>query len=116
VKHISILVPESAVLDSITAPRYLFTAVNQFLAAAGKPPLFDLRLVGLTKEIRLHDGLFTVHPDALIGEVKKNRPRARARPRRPQKRKRSDVRCGLLRRESVPVGVPQGDGAVADGI
>ena len=70
-KHISILVPESAVLDSITAPRYLFTAVNQFLAAAGKPPLFDVHLVGLTKEIRLHDGLFTVHPDALIGEVKK---------------------------------------------
>jgi transcriptional regulator GlxA family with amidase domain len=59
------------VLDSITAPRYLFTAVNNFLAGAGKPPLFDVHLVGLTKEIRLHDGLFSVHADSVIREVKK---------------------------------------------
>lgn len=68
-KHISILVPESSVLDSITAPRYLFTAVNNFLAAAGKPPLFDVHLVGLTKEVRLHDDLFSVHADSLIQDV-----------------------------------------------
>jgi len=71
VKHISILVPESSVLDSITAPRYLFTAVNQFLAQAGQSPLFDVHLVGLTKEVRLHDGLFSVHADSVIQEVKK---------------------------------------------
>lgn len=63
--------PESSVLDSITAPRYLFTAVNNFLAGAGKPPLFDVHLVGLQKEIRLHDGLFSVHADSLIREVEK---------------------------------------------
>lgn len=68
-KHISILVPESSVLDSITAPRYLFTAVNNFLASAGKPPLFDVHLVGLTKEVRLHDDLFSVHADSLIEDV-----------------------------------------------
>lgn len=71
VKHISILVPESSVLDSITAPRYLFTAVNQFLTAAGKAPLFDVHLVGLTKNVRLHDNLFTVHPDVVIEDVEK---------------------------------------------
>lgn len=65
-KHISILVPESSVLDSITAPRYLFTAVNNFLAQAGEPPLFDVHLVGLTREVRLHDGLFSVHADSVI--------------------------------------------------
>ena len=68
-KHISILVPESSVLDSITAPRYLFTAVNNFLESAGKPPLFDVHLVGLTKEVRLHDDLFSVHADSLIEDV-----------------------------------------------
>lgn len=68
-KHISILVPESSVLDSITAPRYLFTAVNNFLASAGKSPLFDVHLVGLTKEVRLHDDLFSVHADSLIEDV-----------------------------------------------
>lgn len=70
-KHISILVPESIVLDSITAPRYLFTAVNSFLASAGKPPAFEVHLVGLSKEIRLHDGLFSVHPDSLLQNVSK---------------------------------------------
>jgi transcriptional regulator GlxA family with amidase domain len=70
-KHISILVPESVVLDSITAPRYLFTAVNDFLAAAGKSPVFDVHLVGLSKEVRLHGGLFSVHPDALVSDVEK---------------------------------------------
>lgn len=69
--HISILVPESTVLDSITAPRYLFTAVNDFLAAAGRPPRFEVHLVGMSKEVRLHQGLFSVHPDALLAETAK---------------------------------------------
>lgn len=70
-KHISILVPESTVLDSITAPRYLFTAVNDFLASTGNPACFDVHLVGVSKEIHLHDGLFTVHPDSLLKQVHK---------------------------------------------
>lgn len=68
-KKVSILVPETAVLAAIADPRYMFTAVNQFLASAGKPPLFDVQLVGLTKEVRLNDGLFTIHPDKLLDEV-----------------------------------------------
>lgn len=70
-KHISILVPESAVLAAIGDPRYMFTAVNQFLTAAGRPALFDVHLVGLSREVRLHDGVFSVHADSLIGEVDK---------------------------------------------
>ncbi len=68
-KKVSILVPETAVLAAIADPRYMFTAVNQFLASAGKPPLFDVQLVGITKEVRLNDGLFTIHPDKLLDEV-----------------------------------------------
>lgn len=68
-KHISILVPETAVLQAICDPRYLFTAVNQFLRAAGKPALFDVHLVGASKEVRLLNGQFTVHIDLLLHEV-----------------------------------------------
>jgi transcriptional regulator GlxA family with amidase domain len=70
-KHITILVPNEAVLASIDDPRYLFTAANEFLEAAGRPPLFQVELIGLSKEVKLHKGSFTVHTDRLINEVKK---------------------------------------------
>jgi len=69
-KHISLLVPNEAVPASIVDPRYMFTAVNQFLEAAGQPAIFNLQLVGLSKEVRLSQGVFSVHTDALISEVK----------------------------------------------
>lgn len=68
-KTVSILVPESSVMQAIADPRYLFTAVNQFLAAAGREPLFQVQLVGNTSEIKLNDGLFTVHVDRVQHEV-----------------------------------------------
>lgn len=70
-KHISILVPREAVLASVTDPRYMFTAVNDFLAKAGKEPMFEVQLVGLTKEVPFSQGIFTVHTDALLKDVKK---------------------------------------------
>jgi transcriptional regulator GlxA family with amidase domain len=70
-KHVSILIPETAVIEAIADPRYLFTAVNQFLIAAGKQPLFQVQLVGAKKEVRLNNDLFSVHPDSLIKDVKK---------------------------------------------
>lgn len=68
-KSISILVPESSVLQAICDPRYLFTAVNNFLMAAGKDELFDVKLVGATREVKLADGHFSVHTDLLLDEV-----------------------------------------------
>ncbi len=70
-KHISILIPHDSVMASIVDPRVIFTGVNDFLEAAGKPPAFKVQLVGLTKEVQLHNGTFTVHADVLIGDVKK---------------------------------------------
>jgi transcriptional regulator GlxA family with amidase domain len=70
-KHVSILIPHDAVMAAIVDPRILFTGVNDFLEAAGKPPAFKVQLVGLTKEVQLHNGIFTVHTDALIQDVKK---------------------------------------------
>ncbi|RYE26333.1 MAG: helix-turn-helix domain-containing protein [Sphingobacteriales bacterium] len=70
-KNVSILVPEDAVLASIDDPRCIFAGVNDFLTEMGKEPIFNIQLVGLTKEVKLHGGLFTVHVDKLISEVKK---------------------------------------------
>ncbi|HEY0898029.1 MAG TPA: helix-turn-helix domain-containing protein [Sphingobacteriaceae bacterium] len=68
-KKVSILVPESSVMQAIADPRYLFTAVNQFLTVAGRPPLFEVQLVAAAHEVRLNDGLFSVHADKLLDEV-----------------------------------------------
>jgi transcriptional regulator GlxA family with amidase domain len=70
-KKVSILVPESSVMQAIADPQYLFTAVNQFLMMAGKAPLFDVELVGLKKEVQLNNGSYSVHTDRQVKDIKK---------------------------------------------
>lgn len=70
-KNVSILVPESSVMQAIADPQYLFSAVNRFLEISGKKPLFNVQLVGAKKEIKLSDGLFSVHTDKQLEEVEK---------------------------------------------
>ena len=71
-KTISILVPESAVLQGVADPRYMFSAVNEFLKSAGKPPLFNIQLVGLSREVKFNGGTFSINTDLLLDEVKKS--------------------------------------------
>ncbi len=68
-KNVSILVPETAVIEAVADPHYMFNAVNQFLESAGKERLFNVQLVGLTRDVKLNNGLFTVHTDKLVSEV-----------------------------------------------
>jgi transcriptional regulator GlxA family with amidase domain len=70
-KTITILAPEGAVLSSIADPRYMFNAANDLLQSSGKKPMFKVQITGLTKEVKLNDGLFTINPDLLINEVEK---------------------------------------------
>src|SRR3546814_650053 len=70
-KHVAILVPNEAVPASIVDPNYIFSAVNQFVTESGREPAFDIHLVGLTRNVQLTRGLFSVRPDLLIDEVKK---------------------------------------------
>lgn len=70
-KHISILVPDEAVMASIVDPRTLFEGVNEFLVAAGRDPLFKIQLVGLKSEVQLSKGVFSVHTDALLKDIKR---------------------------------------------
>ncbi|MEO6283144.1 MAG: helix-turn-helix domain-containing protein [Dyadobacter sp.] len=69
---ISILTLRNAVLSSIVDAGYVFVKVNDFLAENGKPPLFKVQLVGLTKEVQQNGGLFTVRADVLLCDVERN--------------------------------------------
>ncbi len=68
-KIVCILVPETAVPAAVVDPRYMFTAVNGFFRNAGHRPFFDVQTVGITQEVRLNDGLVSIHVDKLLSEV-----------------------------------------------
>lgn len=68
-KHVSILIPNDAVMASIVDPRTIFTGANEFLESMGRAPIFNLKMVGLSREVQFNNGLFTVRTDALIDEV-----------------------------------------------
>ena len=69
-KHISILVPKGAAsLACIDGAYNAFTKANEFLERMGKPAIFKVQLVGLTKDDIVYDRLFSVHPDVTIKNV-----------------------------------------------
>jgi transcriptional regulator GlxA family with amidase domain len=72
-KTISIIVPNgAAALSCIEGSYKAFTIANDFLVQKGKEPVFNVQLVGLSKEARVYDNFFKVHPDFTISEVKKS--------------------------------------------
>ncbi|WEK37199.1 MAG: helix-turn-helix domain-containing protein [Candidatus Pseudobacter hemicellulosilyticus] len=70
-KDVVILVPQEAVMAGIVDPRTMFTGVNEFLETAGREPLFRLQFVGLSRQVKLYNGLFSIHTDALLEEVER---------------------------------------------
>ena len=56
-------------MQAIADPQYLFSAVNQFMAVAGKKPIFNVQLVGIKKEVKINDGLFSINPSHLLKDV-----------------------------------------------
>ncbi len=70
-KNVSILVPTGAHLGCIDGTLQVLTEVNTWLEKRGQSPLFKIQLVGITRETTLKNGLFTVFPDVLIGDLKK---------------------------------------------
>jgi transcriptional regulator GlxA family with amidase domain len=61
----------AAALSCIEGSYIVFTKANDFVVNAGKPPLFNVQLVGLDKEEHVYDRLFKVTPDVEIGNVHK---------------------------------------------
>jgi len=70
-KHVAILALNDAVSASVADPTIIFNGVNDLLVRSGRPPAFNVQLVGLTKTVKLHNGPFTVHSDILLEELKK---------------------------------------------
>jgi transcriptional regulator GlxA family with amidase domain len=65
-KHITILVPEGQNnLTSIVGAYKIFKRADEYQETLGKKRLFNIQLGGLSKEVRFHGELFSVHPDAL---------------------------------------------------
>ena len=70
-KQVAILALNDAVSASIADPCIMFNGVNDFLKKAGRPPAFKVQLVGLKKTVKLYNGIFTVHSDVLLDDMKK---------------------------------------------
>jgi transcriptional regulator GlxA family with amidase domain len=71
-KHLSILVPEGDVsISNIEGAHQIFTHINDYLVRSGKEKLFNIQLVGLHKDSRIKNGLFSIHPEVMLDDVKK---------------------------------------------
>lgn len=71
-KHISILIPNGHTsLVNIAGTHQIFNQINGIAAQKRRAPVFDVQLVGLSKETKQDTGLFSVYPDCVISDVKK---------------------------------------------
>ncbi len=59
-KNITVIVTKGAILGNVEGPRQIFNEVNSLFERMGKPPLFNIRLAGLTNESILNDGLYRI--------------------------------------------------------
>lgn len=69
-RHVSILITHQALIAAIGNTHYIFSMVNDFLQKSGKEVRFDLNLVGLSKEMKLNDGLYRVQTDVVFHDLK----------------------------------------------
>ena len=71
-KHISILIPRGHTsVVNIEGTHQILNEVNSIMKSRGKSPVFEVQLVGISKETTQRNGLFTIGPDVLIEDVKK---------------------------------------------
>lgn len=67
-KEVAILIPHKALLSSVEDARHLFQTVNDYFLRNGKQPVFNVNLVGLTKQVVIEKGRYTVTADKTIEE------------------------------------------------
>jgi transcriptional regulator GlxA family with amidase domain len=71
-KHLSIIVPEGENnLSSIVGAYKIFSRANAYWKEKGKKEIFKIELVGLSKQVDFHEGLFSVKPHAHISSIDK---------------------------------------------
>ena len=69
--HVSIIVPVGpSILSSIVGPFKIFSGVNSFLSGQpGGDPFYEIDLVGITDEVELYNGIFSIKPTRQIEEI-----------------------------------------------
>lgn len=60
-----------ATVSSIDVSHQIFTRINDFMRYRGQPPVFEVHLVGLTKEVVITHGIYSIHVDKTLEEVEK---------------------------------------------
>ncbi|MBG6233635.1 transcriptional regulator GlxA family with amidase domain [Pedobacter sp. CAN_A7] len=71
-KQVTILIPKGHTsMVNIAGTHQLFSFVNEFLEQQGKHPLFHIQLAAAEKSIIQSNGLFSVHADLLVEDIKK---------------------------------------------
>src|SRR6187402_469642 len=69
-KHVSIVVPEGdCSITNIEGTQQIMLKVNDYLSAAGRPPLFKVQLVGQHPEIIMKNGVYSIRPEVLIKDL-----------------------------------------------
>lgn len=66
---VSILIPEHGVSASITDARRVFSMVNDMLVNDQKAAVFDVQLVGFTREVIMDDGLVQIKVNKVLEEA-----------------------------------------------
>lgn len=70
-KHVSILIPQGNFsMVNVEGTHQMLSWVNNYLEQIGEKALFDLHLVGANASTTQTNGLFTINPDLLLGDVK----------------------------------------------
>lgn len=68
-KDISVLVPESAVMEAVSPAFRLFKSANDFLRASGHQPAFQVSFVGRSKMMAAQEGEYSIRMDRLMSET-----------------------------------------------
>lgn len=68
-KHVSILLLQHLNLAGMENARQGFLETNAYFEMKGLPPIFKVELIGLDKQVKLNQGLYTIQADRLISEV-----------------------------------------------
>lgn len=57
-------------ISSMIGPYKILLRANEYWKSLGREPVFRVQMVGLSRELELYDGLFTIRPHASIQDIK----------------------------------------------
>jgi transcriptional regulator GlxA family with amidase domain len=69
--NVSVLALRNSVPASVSDTVYVFNKVNEFLMHAGKSAVFNVQIVGFSRDVVLNTGAFTIRTDALFDDIDK---------------------------------------------